>query len=531
MGRRARALLLTVATLSGSPCVLIIGSKEVDIELINMSDNTNETKSGWGGFFSKVQNSWDNKQEELRATAEAKQIGKIWNAETRQWEFYFLDAEAVEIEEIEKNQEVDESKVEEERTVKDREYYDLLEVSTNASAAELKKAYYKKARMCHPDKNPDDPDAAKKFQVLGSAYNVLSNEDLRANYDKNGKSENSADETMNVDVSVFFNVMFGSTLVSPYIGELWMAHMADSMMADMADQGFSKEEFELMDEDTKRQVMHDKMKVMNEESEFKQRKRQVQCAKNIRDRIADYDVRYPEVFAESAREEAMQIVMGSYGEVYCKTIGWSLMVAAEEYLGFEKTFLGMGGHVARFHQGAASFGGNMKLLGAGIKAASAGSRAMERAESLHEESDEQKAAEQMQESMDDSLPAFLEFAWAINRRDIQNTLKLVCKKLFDDAGVPKDLRLERAEAIRLLGKEFYAVGKAAVQLGTNNSAEDIKARLQVASMATMAKAQGQEMTEQDQEDMMKQARQEMGRKDSSATDTSATEPTEQPNNI
>ena len=54
------------------------------------------------------------------------------------------------------------------------------------------------------------------------------------------------------------------------------------------------------------------------------------------------------------------------------------------------------------------------------------------------------------------------------------------------------------------------VGVAAGKLNTSKmSAEDIKATLNVAAMATMAKAQGQEMTEEDQKEMMKQAKQQM----------------------
>lgn len=75
------------------------------------------------------------------------------------------------------------------RVVKDTEYYDALGLSPSANQGDIKKAYYKVARTCHPDKNPGDPAAAAKFQKVGAAYQVLSNEQLRAKYDKSGKDE------------------------------------------------------------------------------------------------------------------------------------------------------------------------------------------------------------------------------------------------------------------------------------------------------------------------------------------------------
>ncbi|KAF7312123.1 DNAj-like protein subfamily a member 2-like protein [Mycena indigotica] len=66
------------------------------------------------------------------------------------------------------------------------ELYDILGVSPNASEDDIKKAYRKKAREQHPDKNINDPQASQKFQELGAAYETLSDPQLRSLYDANG---------------------------------------------------------------------------------------------------------------------------------------------------------------------------------------------------------------------------------------------------------------------------------------------------------------------------------------------------------
>ncbi len=67
-----------------------------------------------------------------------------------------------------------------------RDYYEVLGVSKNASAEEIKKSYRQQALKFHPDKNPGDKEAEEKFKEAAEAYEVLSNQDKRARYDRYG---------------------------------------------------------------------------------------------------------------------------------------------------------------------------------------------------------------------------------------------------------------------------------------------------------------------------------------------------------
>lgn len=69
-----------------------------------------------------------------------------------------------------------------------RDYYEVLGVSRNASADEIKKAYRKKALQYHPDRNPNDKEAEEKFKEAATAYEVLSDEEKRKLYDQYGHS-------------------------------------------------------------------------------------------------------------------------------------------------------------------------------------------------------------------------------------------------------------------------------------------------------------------------------------------------------
>lgn len=67
-----------------------------------------------------------------------------------------------------------------------RDYYEVLGIQKGASEDEIKKAYRKKAKQCHPDVNPDDPKAEEKFKEVNEAYEVLSDSTKKARYDQYG---------------------------------------------------------------------------------------------------------------------------------------------------------------------------------------------------------------------------------------------------------------------------------------------------------------------------------------------------------
>ena len=111
--------------------------------------------------------------------------------------------------------------------VKETEYYDLLGVTPDATDLDIKKAYRRAAILNHPDKNPDDIEGASaRFQRIGEAYQVLSDAQLRAAYDKFGKDRARPDQGFE-DPTEFFSKLFGGDAFEDYVGEL-------SLMKDMA---------------------------------------------------------------------------------------------------------------------------------------------------------------------------------------------------------------------------------------------------------------------------------------------------------
>ena len=87
--------------------------------------------------------------------------------------------------------------------------YAILEVDAQTSPDELKKAYRRLARQYHPDANPDDPSAEARFKEVSQAYEILSDPERRANYDRFGADTGTGNSFGAGSVQDIFDMFFG----------------------------------------------------------------------------------------------------------------------------------------------------------------------------------------------------------------------------------------------------------------------------------------------------------------------------------
>lgn len=93
-----------------------------------------------------------------------------------------------------------------------RDYYEILGLTREATADEIKRAYRKMAMQYHPDRNPDDPEAEHKFKEAAEAYDVLRDQEKRARYDRFGHAglgQESYGFSSTEDIFSHFQDIFG----------------------------------------------------------------------------------------------------------------------------------------------------------------------------------------------------------------------------------------------------------------------------------------------------------------------------------
>jgi len=395
---------------------------------------------------------------------------QIWNPYERKWKDrnQSLEEERREFLLLIEKQEAESSRKRMEMGIVDTKLYDLLGVSTDASKAAIKKAYFSKARHIHPDKNKDDPKAHDQFVELHEAYSVLSDDAKRSEYNKwgfahsNGTSDGSLGAngilSLNFDANLFVAIIFSgksggsSPIVENFVGDLGLATFMDRAfkvlslvkMAAILKQGQNPEDMinarilqlteELFDDETNKNEVRRTARSIEIATHIVSKSKSLSVCRFKNARCNNSADSYPiEMFRLKIRNEAQQILedSGYYGPTYLDIIGSSLIQETS------RKFVPLGARVVyRRWMNRKAFMQALYDLYTKL-----GPLASFENPSIHD-------------FVDACLPDALRLINIYNQMDISAAIREATWRVLNDPGASRQERRNRKLAMRIIGEEF-----------------------------------------------------------------------------
>eukprot|EP00397_Hematodinium_sp_SG-2012_P010214 GEMP01010323.1.p1 GENE.GEMP01010323.1~~GEMP01010323.1.p1 ORF type:complete len:881 (+),score=200.07 GEMP01010323.1:81-2723(+) len=345
--------------------------------------------------------------------------------------------------------------------VKETELYDLLGVHTDATSSDIKKAYYKKALVCHPDKNRDDPEASRKFQDLSKAYQVLSDSKLRQTYDMNGEAGIDSSSIPDIDPALFFSMLFGSEKFEKYTGKLYLASQMEVVTKQIAGKDPQKlrEDFEGGLSGRPGHNLASSQRARRNEL-----RRDVRCALWLRDRLRQFvELREEREFTNNIITEAADLRQSSFGGPLLATIGFAYENTAEQWLAEQRGEVFDKARWTKTQRQVANKFSMVSSIAMSLKAMKSMSDDLTNA--VRRDSAEQPENAQATAAMatfEKNLPLFLRTLWEMSALDLEVTLHRISLLILNDTSVSWQIRYRRARALKRLGRIFQ---DAALQTG------------------------------------------------------------------
>ena len=291
-------------------------------------------------------------------------------------------------------------------------YYEILDIEYDASQADIKKAYYKKAMKYHPDKNEGNEEAAEIFKNVSEAYQILFDVEKRKNYNLYGM--NGVKDDQFVNSKDFFQILFGGGKFQDYFG---------SVSFNLYDEETEEDDEDLVRDKHKKKI-----------SELKEK---------LIERLELYLFGDINGFKKSIVLEANSLRKESFGKELLETIGYVYKQKGEIFI-YSNSWGGIPGLFLTVSERAHIFKG-------AVNAVSAATELQQATELLQGLSDVDNLTDEKNSKIQEEVQAAM---WKIMKIDVEATLRDVCESILNDPSVPKNIQFKRAEALRIWGTIF-----------------------------------------------------------------------------
>jgi len=319
------------------------------------------------------------------------------------------------------------------KNTKDVDYYEILGVEKTATQQEITKAYYKLARKCHPDKNPDDPEAEDKFKRIGEAYSVLSEPEKRTNYDKFGKQGAAGDDGINIVQLI--RLLFGGGKFDELFGDVGIIDMFTEQMAASSDMTFDQ--------------LNQHKQILKEKADKRKAALAKHLVKRLEPLVAGIDLQDS---TRRIREESFEVMEGPGGPELLYLVGYVYEQEAKQHI---NSFLG----VTSFLSKVAEKKHHITETASAIRQAMKAQAAQQRLE---------RAGGADAEAFNAMATSGIKTFWKFGKLEIDQTLRAVCEMVLEDKSVSEHVRKLRANALQVLGSIYKKASKDAQASGNYN---------------------------------------------------------------